>query len=84
MATSPQTGADADGRAQPTDATEESHGGFSRRAFLASGVAVGVGAGLGPFGGAVSALAEKPSTGLAYPFWISICVTPLVKSSRLR
>ena len=63
MATSSQTGADADGRAQPADATEESHGGFSRRAFLASGVAVGVGAGLGPFGGAVSALAEKPSTG---------------------
>jgi ferritin-like protein len=62
MATSSQIGADADGRAQPTDATEESHGGFSRRAFLASGVAVGVGAGIGPFGGAVSALAEKPST----------------------
>jgi len=34
--------------------------GFSRRAFLASGVAVGVGAGLGPFGSAVSALADKP------------------------
>jgi ferritin-like protein len=63
MATSSQIGADADGRAQLKDATEESHGGFSRRAFLASGVAVGVGAGLGPFGGAVSALAEKPSTG---------------------
>src|SRR3989475_11379946 len=63
MATSSQIGADADGRAQPTDATEESHGGFSRRAFLASGVAVGVGAGIGPFGGAVSALADKPTTG---------------------
>ena len=36
--------------------------GFSRRAFLASGVAVGVGAGLGPFGSAVSALADKPSS----------------------
>jgi hypothetical protein len=34
--------------------------GFSRRAFLASGAAVGVGAGLGPFGSAVSALADKP------------------------
>src|SRR3954453_19336841 len=36
--------------------------GFSRRAFLASGAAVGVGAGLGPFGSAVSALADKPSS----------------------
>jgi hypothetical protein len=36
--------------------------GLSRRAFIASGVAVGVGAGLGPFGGAVSALADKPAT----------------------
>jgi hypothetical protein len=41
---------------------EEVERGFSRRAFLASGVAVGVGAGLGPFGGAVSALADKPSS----------------------
>jgi hypothetical protein len=43
-------------------AAEESGRGLSRRAFIASGVAVGVGAGLGPFGGAVSALADKPST----------------------
>jgi hypothetical protein len=43
-------------------AAEEAHRGLSRRAFIASGVAVGVGAGLGPFGGAVSALADKPST----------------------
>jgi hypothetical protein len=41
---------------------EEAGKGLSRRAFIASGVAVGVGAGLGPFGGAVSALADKPST----------------------
>jgi hypothetical protein len=41
---------------------EEVERGFSRRAFLASGVAVGVGAGLGPFGGAVSALADTPSS----------------------
>jgi hypothetical protein len=34
--------------------------GFSRRAFLASGVAVGVGAGLGPFGSVADALADKP------------------------
>jgi hypothetical protein len=43
-------------------AAEESEKGLSRRAFIASGVAVGVGAGLGPFGGAVSALADKPSS----------------------
>jgi hypothetical protein len=43
-------------------AAEESGKGLSRRAFIASGVAVGVGAGLGPFGGAVSALADKPSS----------------------
>ncbi len=42
-------------------AAEKSGKGLSRRAFLASGVAVGVGAGLGPFGGTVSALADKPS-----------------------
>src|SRR5690348_5735542 len=41
---------------------EESGKGLSRRAFLASGVAVGVGAGLAPFSGVVSALADKPAT----------------------
>jgi hypothetical protein len=41
---------------------EQSGRGLSRRAFVASGLAVGVGAGLGPFGGAVSALADKPSS----------------------
>jgi hypothetical protein len=41
-------------------AADEAGRGLSRRAFIASGVAVGVGAGLGPFGGAVSALANKP------------------------
>jgi hypothetical protein len=41
---------------------EEAGKGLSRRAFIASGVAVGVGAGLGPFSGVVSALADKPST----------------------
>jgi hypothetical protein len=40
---------------------EEVERGFSRRAFIASGMAVGVGAGLGPFGGAVSALAHPPT-----------------------
>src|SRR6516225_2272668 len=45
-------------------AAEEAGRGLSRRAFIASGVAVGVGAsaGLGPLGGAVSALANKPPT----------------------
>jgi hypothetical protein len=43
-------------------AAEEGGRGLSRRAFIASGVAVGVGAGLGPLGGAVSALADKPSS----------------------
>src|SRR6476469_604358 len=41
---------------------EESDGGVSRRSFLATGVAVGVGAGLGRFGGAASALANKPTS----------------------
>jgi Ferritin-like domain len=41
---------------------QESDGGVSRRSFLATGVAVGVGAGLGRFGGATSALAEKPTS----------------------
>src|SRR5438067_891716 len=36
--------------------------GFSRRAFLASGAAVGVGAGLGPFGHVADALADKPAS----------------------
>ena len=35
--------------------TEEVERGFSRRAFIASGMAVGIGAGLAPLGGAVSA-----------------------------
>jgi hypothetical protein len=45
-------------------AADEAGRGLSRRAFIASGVAVGVGAsaGLGPLGGAVSALANKPPT----------------------
>src|ERR1700730_18325556 len=63
MATSSQVGADADGRAQLTDATEESQGGISRRSLLAGSMAVGVGAGLGPFAHVASALAEteKPT-----------------------
>jgi hypothetical protein len=45
-----------------TRAAEEAGRGLSRRAFIASGVAVGVGASVGPLGGAVSALADKPSS----------------------
>jgi len=41
---------------------EETEGGASRRSFLATGVAVGVGAGLAPFGRAASALADKPAS----------------------
>jgi len=39
----------------------ESRGGVSRRSFLATGVAAGVGVGLGRFGGATSAFADKPT-----------------------
>jgi hypothetical protein len=42
--------------------TEERERGVSRRAFVASGVGVGVAAGLMPFGRAASALADKPSS----------------------
>jgi hypothetical protein len=41
---------------------EKREAGVSRRSFLASGVAVGVGAGLGPFGNAATALANKPTS----------------------
>ncbi len=39
---------------------EEQERGLSRRAFIAGGVAAGVGAGLGPFGMVPDALADKP------------------------
>ena len=57
---SPTRGTNPGGRTAAPDG--DSQRGFSRRAFIASGMAVGVGAGLGPFGGAVSALADKPSS----------------------
>jgi hypothetical protein len=41
---------------------QEVNRGFSRRAFIATGMAAGIGAGLGQFGGAVSALADPPMT----------------------
>jgi hypothetical protein len=43
-------------------ATEKQEAGVSRRSFLATGVAVGVGAGLGPLGQAATALADKPTS----------------------
>jgi hypothetical protein len=46
--------------AQPTE--EPQGGGISRRSLLASGVAVGVGAGLAPFDRAATALADKPTS----------------------
>src|SRR5438105_9628827 len=57
---SPTRGTNPGGRTAAPDG--DSQRGFSRRAFIASGMAVGVGAGLGPFGGTVSALADKPSS----------------------
>jgi len=42
--------------------TKERERGVSRRAFVASGVGVGVAAGLMPFGRAASALADKPAS----------------------
>ena len=53
-------GSDVDGTIAAS--AEESDGVVSRRSFLATGVAVGVGAGLGRFGGAASALAAKPTS----------------------
>jgi Ferritin-like domain len=51
-------GTNSNGTAQaPAD---EAARGFSRRAFVTSGVAVGIGAGLGPFGSVSDALAAKP------------------------
>ncbi len=44
----------------PAPPAAESQRGFSRRAFIASGVAVGVGTGLGPFGTVAEAIADKP------------------------
>src|SRR5438874_4179279 len=41
---------------------EKSETGVSRRSFLATGVAAGVGVGLAPFGRAASALADRPAS----------------------
>jgi hypothetical protein len=44
------------------ESSEQPESGFSRRSFLATGVAAGVGAGLGPLGNAATALAAKPTS----------------------
>jgi hypothetical protein len=55
-------GADRDGT---TSSTEEPARGLSRRSFLATGLAAGVGATLGPLGGAASALAKTTGSTLS-------------------
>src|SRR3954468_23732843 len=61
MATSRQLDPRTDGDRALTQPTEEPQGGISRRSLLASGVAVGVGAGLAPLDRAATALADKPT-----------------------
>jgi len=56
--TEPSMHSSANGRV--TAPAEEGGRGFSRRAFIASGAAVGVGAGIGPLGLMADALADKP------------------------
>jgi hypothetical protein len=58
--TQPPAGSDVDGTILAP--AENADGGVSRRSFLATGVAAGVGAGLGRFGGAASAFADKPTS----------------------
>ncbi len=53
-------GPDVDGTIRAS--AQESDVGVSRRSFLATGAALGVGAGLGRFGSVASALADKPSS----------------------
>jgi hypothetical protein len=54
----------ADANGAGTEPPETAASGVSRRSFLATGVAVGAGAALGPIAGATSALADGPSSGL--------------------
>jgi hypothetical protein len=51
------------GTAGAVTAPDAKGNGVSRKAFLATGLAAGVGAGLMPFGRAATALADKPSSG---------------------
>jgi hypothetical protein len=56
------TSTDSDLGADNAPPAPTSAGGVNRRAFLATGVAAGVGAGLAPLGTAASALADKPTS----------------------
>src|SRR5437763_13009326 len=62
MSSARQQGTSSDEREAYADAHDEPQRGMSRRAFVASGVSVGVGAGLAPFGRAATALADKPAS----------------------
>src|SRR3989475_2418326 len=61
MPTSAKHASDMDAAGTPAESTDESQHGISRRSLLASGVAVGVGAGLASFESAATALATKPT-----------------------
>jgi rubrerythrin len=61
MRNSTQTPADSEMPSTLVAPAEESQGGVSRRTFLATGVAAGVGVGLGRLSGAPSAFADKPT-----------------------
>jgi hypothetical protein len=62
MPTSKQLEPSTENHGALTQPSAESRGAISRRALLAGGVAVGVGAGLAPFGQAASALAAQPAS----------------------
>src|SRR5438067_4329203 len=60
MSTSAKHASGMDAAGTPAGPTDETQHGISRRSLVASGVAVGVGAGLASFQSAATALAKKP------------------------
>ena len=62
MSTSAKHASGMDVAGTPAGPTDESQHGISRRSLVASGVAVGVGAGLASFESAATALAKKPTS----------------------
>ena len=62
MSTSAKHASGMDAAGTPAGPTDESQQGISRRSLVASGVAVGVGAGLASFESAATALAKKPTS----------------------
>ena len=62
MSTSAKHASGMDAAGTPAGPTDESQHGISRRSLVASGVAVGVGAGLASFESAATALAKKPTS----------------------